>query len=670
MNADDLLRDLNTAQAEAVGSPLTNMLIIAGAGTGKTRVLVQRIAFLILKYNVRPCSILSVTFTNKAASEIKERLLTLLGECDSRYLWTCTFHSACLRILRNFFEAAGLSKDFKVIDTSDQLSIIKAAIGEMPQLEKLGVNPKEYLNRIMKLKERGIRPNRVVDIVGLEPYFSDVYCLYQSKCDKNNLVDFAELLLRCCELLRNNKVVKEYLNNKFKQILVDEFQDTNSIQYEWLNLIKGDDSNVLVVGDDDQSIYGWRGAVIENMHNFLHDYRDVKLIKLEKNYRSTSSILGVANSLIKNNSKRLVEKFLTTDNKGKDLVTIVQTENGITEANLVTKLIEAKLQEGLKPCQIAVLYRTNAQSRLLEKSLVNNDINYNILGGLRFFDREEIKNVLSYLSLIVNTDDNVAFSRIVNVPSRKIGATTIAKISTIASEFGISMFEAMKVFSKNSKSKPVENFISLINDLKIEMNSEKYDLSEFTSVILTKSGLDIYYVDKDRKEGSDDNRRTSNIEELILDMQSRVFVDEDEYFEDSTTTDSVVKNDDMTLKQNIVSFINASALVPSSEGDNNYESAIQLMTIHCAKGLEFDCVIVSGFEDQLLPLGSDTLDIEEERRLAYVAITRARKYLYLTYANNRIRYGSFGDFSSGGASIFLDEIDTKFYQKKLYMGYH
>src|SRR5574344_113670 len=637
MNADDLLRDLNTAQAEAVGSPLTNMLIIAGAGTGKTRVLVQRIAFLILKYNVRPCSILSVTFTNKAASEIKERLLTLLGECDSRYLWTCTFHSACLRILRNFFEAAGLSKDFKVIDTSDQLSIIKAAIREMPQLEKLGVNPKEYLNRIMKLKERGIRPNRVVDTVGLERYFSDVYCLYQSKCDKNNLVDFAELLLRCCELLRNNKVVKEYLNNKCKQILVDEFQDTNSIQYEWLNLIKGDDSNVLVVGDDDQSIYGWRGAVIENMHNFLHDYRDVKLIKLEKNYRSTSSILGVANSLIKNNSKRLVEKFLTTDNKGKDLVTIVQTENGITEANLVTKLIEAKLQEGLKPCQIAVLYRTNAQSRLLEKSLVNNDI-------------------------------NVAFSRIVNVPSRKIGATTIAKISTIASEFGISMFEAMKVFSKNSKSKPVENFISLINDLKIEMNSEKYDLSEFTSVILTKSGLDIYYVDKDRKEGSDDNRRTSNIEELILDMQSRVFVDEDEYFEDSTTTDSVVKNDDMTLKQNIVSFINASALVPSSEGDNNYESAIQLMTIHCAKGLEFDCVIVSGFEDQLLPLGSDTLDIEEERRLAYVAITRARKYLYLTYANNRIRYGSFGDFSSGGASIFLDEIDTKFYQKKLYMG--
>lgn len=673
MNIENLIKDLNPEQREAVSAELSNMLIIAGAGTGKTRVLVHRIAYLIEHFKVRSNNILAVTFTNKAAAEIKQRLCSFLGNNESRYLWTCTFHSACLRILRNFSEATNLAKDFKVIDTADQLSLVKEAIAELPQLSGLGVNPKEYLHRIMKLKELGIRPNKVIESYGYEICFTDVYCLYQSKCDKANMVDFAELLLRCCELLRTNDVVKKYINAKFCQILVDEFQDTNSIQYEWLNLVKGEKSNVLVVGDDDQSIYGWRGAVVENMHRFVKEYNEVKIIKLERNYRSTSAILGSANSLIKNNTNRLVEKNLVTEKDDVDLVTVIQTENGLAEANLVAKLIQEKLKSGVKANEIAVLYRTNFQSRLLEKSLVNYDIQYRILGGLRFFDREEIKNTLAYLSLIVNLDDNVSFSRIVNVPSRKIGASTLNKINTIATELGISMFSAMEKLAESTKSKPVTNFVKIIQDMRQRLLANEDDLADFARYVLKTSGLDIYYVDKDRKEGSDDNKRTANLDELILDMQSGSYQEntEDLFIENETIDardqEEVLVND-TSLSEKIQSFLNAISLVPSSEGTDNTETAVQLMTIHCAKGLEFNCVIVSGFEEQLLPLGAIPDNLEEERRLAYVAITRAKKYLYLSYAKHRIRFGSYGDFDSGGPSVFIDEMDHKYYQKKIYIG--
>ncbi len=681
---------LNQEQLEAVTAERQNMLVVAGAGTGKTRVLVSRIAYLIDTLRVNPTSILAVTFTNKAAKEMRERLAGLIGEHQSRKIWAYTFHTASSHILRNFADSVGLTRDFCIIDTADQVNIVKQVMQDLNLGKEVVVRgkkytPKNYLSAIMAEKSQGHRPELVSGASPI-PYLYDVYCLYQSRCDQGNLVDFEELLLRTCELIENNEKARHYLHMRFKEILVDEFQDTNSLQYRWLKLISGHDpytkdasevpANVTIVGDDDQSIYGWRGAVIANMQYFLTDFAPVKMLKLIRNYRSTQQILNNANSVIKNNKNHLIEKALITDKNDGQPVKIVESCDNLEEADNVAMIIR-KLRDnvGYNLNDIAVLYRTNAQSRVIEKALVESNINYSIYGGARFYDREEIKNALAYLRLIVNVDDDVSFRRIVNVPSRKIGKSTLSKIEAIKTEFGTSMYAACSLFLKKNKSVGLKRFIEIIEkfrgQLDLETSVDEKTAGNFLYDLLTESGLLQYYKDVDEREnnGENSNNRSSNLDELINDISSQDYsesidpeIDENVNSEDAQEDIQEVASN---LKEFFQIFLNSAALQPSSEILACEEHhAVNLMTIHCAKGLEFDCVIIVGFEKNLLPMiRNNFIDeskyeelLEEERRLAYVAMTRAKKVLFVCYADCRYTYN--GPIFTG-ISEFIDEFDDK-----------
>ncbi|WP_274968245.1 ATP-dependent helicase [Succinimonas amylolytica] len=692
-----IIDGLNEEQREVVTAQRQNILVLAGAGTGKTRVLVSRIAYLVEHCGVDSNRILAVTFTNKAAREMRERLIGLLGEYSVRRLWAYTFHTASSHILRNFAEEAGLTRNFTIIDTSDQLALVKRVMQDLNLPADICVNgirynSRNYLQKIMDEKSRGHRPG--MEGSSILPCFYDVYALYQTRCDKSDQVDFEELILRTCELIESNPQVRHYIRLKFQEILVDEFQDTSSLQYRWLKLVSGIENldsgkhpaNVLIVGDDDQSIYGWRGAAVENMFYFQKEFSPVKLVKLVQNYRSTKAILSNANSLIKNNSKHVAEKTLITRNPDATMVKLMESYDSSDEADEIAKIIR-KLIDNLKkdPSEIAVLYRTNAQSRMIEKAMVEYGVDYNIYGGARFFDREEIKNTLAYLRLIVNPEDNISFNRIVNVPSRKIGKVTLGKIEALRREFGISMFKAAEMYALKNKSRSLQNFIELIHGFSArvaESPKNMDDIVRFLESVIEDSGLGTYYREKSAMDDADSsNDRFGNIEELISDISGRDydelsdqgFDNAGEVLEDgkeisksrNTDDNSVPENKKMkyTIADFIQIYLSSAALMPSSELLKSEEdSAVNLMTIHCSKGLEFEVVIIAGFEKGLLPLEryssiktDQNAHIEEERRLAYVAITRAKELLFLSCANWHSSYD--GQYPTG-PSPFTYELDS------------
>ena len=713
---DNIVKGLNPEQLKAVTSPLSNMLIIAGAGTGKTTVLVRRLAYLIIRHQIQSHNILAVTFTNKAAKEMNQRIHDFIGEQNTRYLWCCTFHGACCKILRNFANQAGLRPNFKILDTAEQTRVVKECFEELEIEKTKEISPKQYASYISELKDKGLRPHH--DFGGLSDIYKldDVYALYQDKCNKTNVLDFSELILRCVELLRSNPDVKNFLNGKFKQILVDEFQDTNSIQYEWLKLISGENSNVLIVGDDDQSIYGWRGAVMDILNRFYNDYPHVTLHKLIRNYRSTSAILANANKLIGYNQSRFTEKNLITERHDTNKVRVIQTESPDKEAEIIAQIIKKyKAAYHYKNSDFAVLYRTNMQSRAIESAFVNAGIPHRIIGGLRFYDREEIKNTLSYLSLILDHEDDASLERIINVPSRKIGKVTLSKIKTVASQQGVSLFDACMLYCKaNKKSLGIKNFVDFILRAGNEFDEKSRDFGIGDQVmnLLVECGLIEYYRQKDIDENHDELNRSNNIRELVdvisnLDVEDfdnkLDFPDEDSVTENENSAQNVSDIAENRKEKNILPEPSADtvsapeehisdrqALTPkdilrgfvttvamngdndlgnSKNDDDSGDTGVNLMTIHSAKGLEFPCVIVAGFEEGLMPHGinkysfGDSKKLDEERRLAYVAITRAKNNLVLTFADMRM---SFGNFFSGGASMFFDELDKDYLEYYVY----
>ena len=689
--SNSILENLNDSQKEAVSAPLSNMLVIAGAGTGKTRVLVSRIAYLIKHYMIEPRNILAVTFTNKAAGEMRERIGLFVGEFLQRQLWASTFHSICLRLLRAYAKQAGLEPNFTVLDTDSQTTLTKRIMKEL-NIDVKEFKPSEAVSKICKLKEDGLRADDYIKrgrTFGESQYenMCKIYSAYEKICNDENSVDFSELLLRTVELLESNDEIRALQHRRFKEILVDEFQDTNSIQYKFLRLMAGKNSHVMVVGDDDQSIYGWRGADYTNMHKFLKDFDDVHEILLALNYRSSQKILDMANTLIAENSDRLMEKVLKGNIGQGDDVSILNCSNNNCEASAVVQLI-AKLHEaGEKYKDMAILYRNNYLSLGFEQSLSMKHIPFVIYGGQRFFERAEILDTLAYLRLLINENDDTAALRIINVPSRKLGPKVVADLRAIGRERNCSMLQAIRLLEAYSKQegadkalvslyKKVTPFYNLI--LQMKEKKENAPLHELVDYVINASGLHEMYALKDAKEGKtgEENSRVSNLGVLVSNVKEfeasmNAQVAKDATAEeakdinadnsDGTTSDGEITS--TALEDPLLTYLSNITLVSTSELDEDGSSstecdAVNMMTIHSSKGLEFKHVFLVGFENTILPsqrsvdIGSDK-SISEERRLAYVGITRAKEDLYISYAQNR---SMFGNIVTTGASQFLRQI--------------
>lgn len=638
----DLLNKLNEKQREAASHDKGPILVIAGAGTGKTRVLTHRIAYLIETGKARPGEILAITFTNKAANEMKERIAQLI-DYDIDRMWIGTFHSICVRILRRNIDRIGYDTNFVIYDTNDQKAIIKDCIKE------LDLDPKKYnVNSIRAVisSEKNIRksPDKYIaehytDFI--KRNVGEVYALYEKKLKINNALDFDDLLLKTLKLLEIEEDIRESYRERFKYILVDEYQDTNLVQYNLVKILgkKSDgENNVFVVGDEDQSIYGWRGADIQNILNFEQDFEGAKVVKLEKNYRSTNIILNAANGVIKNNSQRK-GKNLYTDVDCGNLIRILETDNEKDEAFTVSALMRKERRESnLDYSDMAVLYRTNAQSRALEEGLIREGIPYKIVGGLKFYERKEIKDILAYLMLIYNQKDSISFDRIINTPKRKIGQKTIDVLTEYADAAGISKFEACfdleELKLPPAASKSIESFVSMM-----EMFMIKKDvmlLSEFIQEVYETTGLKSMLLEEDTEDGKS---RIDNVEEFLSAAK-----DFEERYEEHSLEDFLA---------------HVSLLADVDKTDENKRDAVTLMTVHSAKGLEFDTVFITGLEDGMFPIiDQDDLDddLEEERRLFYVAITRAKRMLYITHANDRLR---FGNHEMKTKSRFLKEIPSE-----------
>lgn len=688
--SNEILENLNDSQKEAVSAPLSNMLVIAGAGTGKTRVLVSRIAYLIKHYMIEPRNILAVTFTNKAAGEMRERIGLFVGEFLQRQLWASTFHSICLRLLRAYAKQAGLEPNFTVLDTDSQTTLTKRIMKEL-NIDVKEFKPSEAVSKISKLKEDGIRADDYIKrgrIFGESQYenMCKIYSSYEKICNDENSVDFSELLLRTVELLESNDEIRALQHRRFKEILVDEFQDTNSIQYKFLKLMVGKNSHVMVVGDDDQSIYGWRGADYTNMHKFLKDFDDVHEILLALNYRSSQKILDMANTLIAENSDRLMEKVLKGNIGQGDDVSILNCSNNNCEASTVVQLI-AKLHEaGEKFQDMAILYRNNYQSLGFEQNLSMKHIPFVIYGGQRFFERAEILDTLAYLRLLINENDDTAALRIINVPSRKLGPKVVADLRSIGRERNCSMLQAIRLLEAYSKQEGADKaLVSLYKkvtpfyNLILQMKEKKANspLNELVDYVINASGLHEMYALKDAKEGKtgEENSRVSNLGVLVSNVKEfeasmqaqaeKASSDEEakdinaDNVEDSASGETASN----VLEDPLLTYLSNITLVSTSELDEDGSSstecdAVNMMTIHSSKGLEFKHVFLVGFENTILPsqrsvdIGSDK-SISEERRLAYVGITRAKEDLYISYAQNR---SMFGNIVPTGASQFLRQI--------------
>lgn len=648
----DLLADLNEQQIDAVTSSPCNMLIFAGAGSGKTRVLVSRIIYLMAVHGIYPSSIFAVTFTNKAANEMKSRIYKYANNMNINSMWIGTFHGLCNKFLRMHFRAAGLPRDFSILDPTDQLNIVKRILKEY-SVDNVNSKPKEFVSYINNEKEHENLPIPSDDFGDSDRnlwLMNQVYCRYEELCKVSGSVDFTELILRTIKVLEQNDDIRLSVNSCFREILVDEFQDTNNLQMKLLKLLKSDDSHITVVGDDDQAIYSWRGANLANILNFEHSFSSVKIIKLEQNYRSTQNILNAANSLIESNENRHSKSMWTSCGPG-DPLKVYQAEDAGTEAEfVVNKIINLVNEHKEKFSECAVLYRNNFLSLNFETELRKNNIDYVVIGGHKFYERQEIKDLMAYMRIVINPFDDQAFLRVVNIPPRKIGNKTLTILYQIASEKNLSLFTAAEYACNNNivpsvAAKGLRSFAMTV--LKIQEEIDKLPLDECIKLIISITCLNDYYHEIELKERDVAHSRTSNMEELINNSAEYVFGDETEH----TGMDAVSL------------YLQSISLATDGDDEDTVKDSVRLMTIHGAKGLEFDNVFIVGFEDGLLPSVREdsSLDqIEEERRLCYVAITRARKRCFITYAKSRMKYGVYQKTS---VSRFLDEINSDNYRK-------
>jgi len=631
------LNDLNEKQLEAVKLQNESALILAGAGSGKTKVLTSRISWLIHNQIISPNGLIAVTFTNKAANEMLSRISTQLG-MNPRGMWVGTFHGLCNRFLRIHFKDADLPQTFQILDSSDQLSAIKR-LCKLLQIDTDKFSPKEIQYHINGSKENGMRAK---DVKTYDPHtqrINEIYLEYEKQCQREGVVDFGELLLKSYELLFNNEVLRAHYQNRFHHVLVDEFQDTSELQYRWLKLLTGNNNIIFAVGDDDQSIYAFRGANVGNMKSLQRDFHIKNIIKLEQNYRSKNNILNAANSIIKNNENRLGKNLWTASGDG-DPIRIFRALSDADEAQYILDEIKMWHRKGILYKQIAILYRSNAQSRILEHHMVSNNIPYRVYGGLRFFERAEVKNALAYLRLISNKQDDNAFLRIVNFPTRGIGNKTLEQLQDSAKITNTSLWEsAVSGYKVPAAEKGISFFVDLIK--RIEDEIQGVNLAEAIDVVINFSGLKNHYLAD--KDGQD---RVSNLEELV--SAAITF---------SENFDEVDKN------LELIEFLNYTSLESGELQAKANQDALQLMTIHSAKGLEFEIVFITGLEEGLCPHEQSLIEadgLEEERRLMYVAVTRARENLYLTYAQSRLMYGQ---THYNLSSRFLDEIPENLIKK-------
>ncbi|MGA7480187.1 MAG: UvrD-helicase domain-containing protein [Azonexus sp.] len=629
----DLLANLNSPQLQAVTLPPVHALILAGAGSGKTRVLTTRIAWLMSTGQVGPHGVLAVTFTNKAAKEMTARLSALVP-INTRGMWIGTFHGLCNRLLRAHFREAVLPQTFQILDSADQLAMVKRLLKNL-NIDDEKYPPRELCHFINAHKEQGVRAAHAEAYDNYTQKRVELYAEYENQCNREGVVDFAELLLRCHELLQRNEPLRQHYQQRFRYILVDEFQDTNKLQYAWLQLLAGGGAKVFAVGDDDQSIYAFRGAEVGNMRDFERDYAGANVIRLEQNYRSHGNILAAANALIKNNRERL-GKNLWTDAGDGEPIRAFEGYSDLDEARFVIDEIRELVREGVAPTQCAILYRSNAQSRVLEHELFAKGVPYKVYGGLRFFERQEIKHALAYLRLLGNPDDDTAFLRVVNFPTRGIGARSLENLQVAAHQMNSSLYNAAASLTGKA-GQTVGAFIRLIEGLRQE--TQNLPLPEMVEHIVEKSGLAQHY--RVEKEGQE---RLENLDELINAAAS--FVDDDGVVMTEAGEGGA-----------LASFLAHASLEAGEHQAGEGQEAVQLMSVHAAKGLEFDVVFITGLEQGLFPhensVNQGREGLEEERRLMYVAVTRARQRLYVSCAQTRMLHGQTRYCVPSG---FLDEI--------------
>ncbi|MGC9422515.1 DNA helicase II [Vibrio sp.] len=622
MDPSLLLDGLNDKQREAVAAPLENLLILAGAGSGKTRVLVHRIAWLISVERASPFSIMSVTFTNKAAAEMRGRIEALMMGSASG-MWTGTFHGICHRILRAHYLDAKLPEDFQILDSEDQQRLLRRLI-KAQNLDEKQWPAKQVCWWINGKKDEGLRP-RHIDAYRdpVTQTYLQLYTAYQDACDRAGLIDFAEILLRAHELLRDKQHIREHYQARFKHILVDEFQDTNNIQYAWLRMMAGPDCHVMIVGDDDQSIYGWRGAKIENIEKFTLEFPSVNTIRLEQNYRSTKTILQASNALIANNTERMGKELWTDGSEGEP-ISVYSAYNDLDEARFVMSKIKEWQDKGGALNDCAMLYRNNAQSRVLEEALLQAGLPYRIYGGMRFFERQEIKDALSYLRLMANRNDDSAFERVINTPTRGLGDKTLETVRFAARDRGCTLWEASLALLNEQvltgrAAGALGRFVELINAL--EDDSAEMPLHVQTDHVIKTSGLYAMY---EQEKGEKSKARIENLEELV------------------TATRQFEKPEEAEEMSLLTAFLTHAALEAGEGQADEFDDAVQLMTLHSAKGLEFPLVFMVGVEEGMFPNQMSVEEagrLEEERRLCYVGMTRAMQKLYITYAEIRRLYG-------------------------------
>ena len=639
-----LLAGLNPEQLSAVTLPPQHALILAGAGSGKTRVLTTRIAWLISTGQAGPHGILAVTFTNKAAKEMLTRLSAMLP-INTRGMWIGTFHGLCNRLLRAHYREAGLPQLFQILDQADQLSAIKRLLKSL-NVDDEKFPPRELQHFINAQKEQGLRAAAVEAWDSFSRQRVELYDAYERQCQREGVVDFAELLLRSHELLERNESIRRHYQERFRHILVDEFQDTNKLQYRWLKLLAAGGASMFAVGDDDQSIYGFRGAEVGNMRDLEREFQVAKVIRLEQNYRSHGNILDAANAIIKNNAARLGKNLWTEVGSGEP-IRVFESLSDLDEARWIVEEIKSLSRDGHARAEVALLYRSNAQSRVLEHALFNAGLPYRVYGGLRFFERQEIKHALAYLRLIANPDDDTAFSRVVNFPTRGIGNRSLEQLADAAKTHGSSLHGAITQLGGKAHTS-LSAFAQLI--VRMREGSAGLPLPEVVDHVLELSGLLEHY--RNEKEGQD---RLANLDELINAAASTL---------ESTTGASFVAEEgsrepvsDSTEDQSdLASFLAHAALEAGEHQAGDSDDAVQLMTVHSAKGLEFNVVFISGLEAGLFPHENAVLEekgLEEERRLMYVAVTRARQRLYLSFAQTRMLHGQ---TRYNLPSRFLDEI--------------
>ncbi|RCV90577.1 DNA helicase II [Billgrantia montanilacus] len=644
-----ILDQLNPAQHEAVSAPQGNMLVLAGAGSGKTRVLVHRIAWLMQVEGLSPYAVLAVTFTNKAAREMRTRLEALLG-LSLRNVWVGTFHSIAHRLLRTHWQDARLPQHFQIIDSDDQLRLVKRLLKEN-HVDDERYPPRQVQSFISGCKEEGLRPHQV-DVHG-DAYLAqmvDLYERYQLTCERGGLVDFGELLLRSLELLRDNPALLAHYQERFGHVLVDEFQDTNTLQYAWLKLLSGMKTPMTVVGDDDQSIYGWRGARVENIRRFEQEFRDTRTVRLEQNYRSTSAILEAANALISHNADRMGKELWTAGSRGEP-ISLYAGFNDLDEARFIVDTIKEKVDEGYNRREIAILYRSNAQSRVLEETLIRQGMPYRIYGGHRFYERLEIRNALAYLRLLLNRDDDASLERIINVPARGIGTRTVEILRERARQADVTLWQALHdgladASLKGRAGNAIQAFADLIE--RLDNETAGMSLHEIIAHVIEHSCL----VEHHRSEkGEKGQARVENLEELI--NAARAFTQGEALKPPETGEGGVA----------LEAFLSEAALNSGEHEADEFEDCVQLMTLHSAKGLEFPVVFIAGVEEGLFPHKMSLEEpgrLEEERRLCYVGLTRAMRKLYLTYAEIRRMHGK---ETFQRASRFLREIPDEYMEE-------